>query len=246
MYSLHQLKKLRRLARSLAQGGRAVRPAGPLAHPTPGRRGPASLALAWLCLLSVGALWGADNDRGGVDPNRQPSNVGATAPMEYVLCPRDVIMVRVFEEPELETKAVISQDGTITMPLLGAIKIGSQSVARATQLIRDLLAKDYIVDPQVNLAVLESKQRQFTVMGQVQRPGVYAMPLDKPMYLLDAIAAAGGFTTRAKESDVKVQRKVDGETRIYKLDAGEMGTKASAKPFEIHLDDMILVGEKVL
>ena len=214
-------------------------------------KGGGRLALMWVLwaaalLWAAGPLQAAEEGGGVIDPNRQPSSLGAAAPMEYVLCSRDVIMIRVFEEPELETKAVISQDGTITMPLLGSVKVGGIAVGKATRLIRDLLAKDYIVDPQVNLSVLESKQRQFTVMGQVQRPGVYSLPLDQPMQLLDAIATGGGFTARAAPSKVTVQRKVEGETKVFKLDAGSMGSAPTAKPFEILPNDTIVVGEKVL
>src|SRR6266567_6323165 len=67
----------------------------------------------------------------------------------YRLAPRDVIEVKVYRQPDLDTHASISENGALTMPLLGSIPLAGKTPEEARDTIRGLLAKDYLVDPQV-------------------------------------------------------------------------------------------------
>src|SRR5437016_2449305 len=88
----------------------------------------------------------------------------------YRLAPRDVIEVKVYRQSDLDTHASISENVALTMPLLGSVPIAGKTPEEARDTIRGLLAKDYLVDPQVSLTVAEYAKRLFTVMGEVQRP----------------------------------------------------------------------------
>ncbi len=169
--------------------------------------------------------------------------VSAVSP-EYVLRPGDVVQVKVYQEEDLTALSRIGKDGSITMPLLGSVKIGSNSVDKASTIIRDLLAKDYLVNPQVTINVSEFAKRRFTVLGQVQRPGTFDMPADESVSLLQAIATAGGYTRIGNPRKVTVQRTVGGENKLIRLDAEAMAQDKKQKPFEIQPDDVIVVGEK--
>ena len=184
-------------------------------------------------------------------PKQVASQQGANAPMEYVLSAKDVVMIRVLDKPELETRAIISEDGRVQVPLIGMVTLGGKSAEQATTLIREALAKDYLVNPQVMLSVIASDrelsaQQGFTVLGQVNRPGLYPIPLNKPINLLNAIAIAGGYTRMAAPSKVTVSRKVGGEMKTFKLDADAMAKDSGAKPFVIQADYTIMVGERLL
>ena len=103
----------------------------------------------------------------------------ATAPVtaaspQYVLRVGDVVQVKVYQEDDLTQVSRIGSDGTISIPLLGSVKVVSNSVDAASAIVRELLAKDYLVNPQVSLNVTEFAKRRFTVLGQVQRPGSLA------------------------------------------------------------------------
>jgi len=163
----------------------------------------------------------------------------------YILGPNDVIQVRVYQEPDLDAHERVNQDGTVTLPLLGTIALGGKSVERATLVIRDLLAKDFLVSPQVTVTVAEYAKRRFIVLGQVQRPGPYELPSEKTMSLLQAIATAGGYTRIGSPRKVTVQRVVDGAQKIFKLDAEAMSKDKDGKSFEILAEDTITVGEKL-
>jgi polysaccharide export outer membrane protein len=97
----------------------------------------------------------------------------------------------------------------------------------------------------VTLSVAEYAKRRFVVLGQVQRPGPYELPGDKPTSLLQAIAIAGGYTRIGSPRKVTVQRLVDGDQRIFKLDAEAMAKESNARMFEILPEDTITVGEKL-
>jgi polysaccharide export outer membrane protein len=107
------------------------------------------------------------------------------------------------------------------------------------------LAKDYLVNPQVSLSIVEFAKRRFTVLGEVQRPGAYDLPEDQSLNLLQAISMAGGYTRIAAPGKVTVQRQ-EGEKRlIFPLDAKAMSKDKNIKVFEILPEDTITVGESI-
>lgn len=184
----------------------------------------------------------AEASPGSTEP---PSNSVALTTKMHLLVPDDLIEIKVYQQPDLETKARIDQDGTVTMPLLGAITLSGKTAEQARALIRDLLAKDYLVNPQVSVTVIEYAKRMFTILGEVQRPGSYEIPEGQPFTLLQAIALAGGYTRIGSPGKVLVQRTVRGQKKVYNLDAGSMAKDENAQPFAILPNDNITVGERV-
>lgn len=192
-------------------------------------------------LVVIGALaWVAV---GAADP--PPTNAPPSSPATYVLTPNDVIEMRVYQEDDLLTKARIAQDGTVTIPLIGVVQIGGKTVEEATRLIRDLFDKDYLVNPQVTLTVLEYAKRRFTVLGQVQKPGTYEIPGEEKVTLLQAIAMAGGYTRLANPSRITISRTVSGQKTTLVLDGKALALDASTKPFFVMPDDIITVAERI-
>src|SRR5690349_11785566 len=162
---------------------------------------------------------GAASSQGASRSSGDSSGAVSAASPQYVLRSGDVIQVKVYQEEDLTSVSRIGKDGSITMPLLGSVKVVSNSLEKATMIVRDLLAKDYLVDPQVNLNVTEFAKRRFTVLGQVQKPGTYDMPADEAVTLLQAIASAGGYTRIANSHKITVQRTVGAENKQFKVDA---------------------------
>jgi protein involved in polysaccharide export with SLBB domain len=158
---------------------------------------------------------------------------------------KDVVQVKVYQEEDLDTKAVIDQAGAITLPLIGPVQIGNKSPDEAAEVIRSLYARDYLVNPQVSLTVLDHARIRFTVMGQVQRPGSYEFSTSERLNLLQAIAMAGGYTRSGSPSKISLQRVCDGRPSVVTVDVERMARVKKATPVEIQPDDIITVGEKM-
>lgn len=162
----------------------------------------------------------------------------------YRLTPNDIVKIKVFQEDDLTTEIRLAKDGTGTFPLLGVINLGGKTVDEAAASIRDLLGKDYLVNPQVTLTVVEYSKRRFTVLGQVQKPGSYDIPSEESVTLLQAIAMAGGFTRLAVQSKVTITRTSGGK-KTFSVDVKSAANDPDTKLFEILPDDTIIISERV-
>ena len=217
-------------------------------QPPTNLKSPKTLALALILacgLLTPGRAQTSGGNPPVQSPTQPPSDPAAVTLVspQYVLRPGDVVQIKVYQEEDLSALSRLDKEGSLTMPLLGLVAVGGNTVAQATAKIQELLGKDYLVNPQVNLNVTEFARRRFTVLGQAQRPGTYDMPADDTVTLLQAVATAGGYTRIGNPRKITVQRLVGAETKQIKLDADAMANKKE-KPFEILPDDVIIIGEK--
>jgi len=163
----------------------------------------------------------------------------------HVLVPGELIQIKVFQEPDLDTSIRIPGDGHINFPLIGEIALAGQSVQQATRVIRDRLQARFLVNPQVSIAVLEPAKRLFTVLGQVQRPGTYRFPEQQELDLLQVIGIAGGYTRLADPGRIIIKRRIDGSERVIPLDGKRLARGENVEPFSIRTGDVITVGERL-
>lgn len=114
-------------------------------------------------------------------------------PADYRLGEGDGIKISVFQNPDLTLETRVSENGIITYPLIGPIKIGGMTLAAAEQAITAALkAGGYIAQPQVNILLIKNLGNQVSVLGQVGRAGRY--PLDNfTIRLSEIVAIAGGI-----------------------------------------------------
>ena len=163
----------------------------------------------------------------------------------YVLATNDLISIKVFQEDDLQTQVRVAKDGTITFPLIGVVRVGGKTPQEAARTIRDMLAKGYLVNPQVTVSVLEYFKYRLTVLGQVQKPGSYDFPDRDRLTLLEAIGLAGGYTRGADPGKVLVKRLVNGKEMVYRLNAKNMASQGSTTAFEVLPGDVITVSESI-
>jgi protein involved in polysaccharide export with SLBB domain len=163
----------------------------------------------------------------------------------HVLVPGELVQIKVFQEPDLDTSVRIPGDGHVNFPLIGEIALAGQSVQQATRVIHDRLQARFLVNPQVSIAVLESAKRLFTVLGQVQRPGTYRFPEQQELDLLQVIGIAGGYTRLADPGRIIIKRRIDGSKKIIRLDGKRLAKGESVEPFSIISGDVITVGERL-
>ena len=177
-------------------------------------------------------------------PAQDNASTSSGKSQTYVLAPNDVVQIKVYQEDDLETKARVGQDGTISFPLIGVVPIGGKTVEQAGALIREKLDKDYLVNPQVTLIVVEYSKRRFTVLGQVQKPGSFEIPSEESVTLLEAIAMAGGYTRLADKGRVKVTRMAGDKTTTVTVDTKRESNDAETMSFQILPEDTITVPER--
>ena len=169
----------------------------------------------------------------------------ASTSQAYILAPNDVVQVKVYQEDDLETKMRIARDGTSSFPLIGVVQLGGKTVEQASNLIKQRLGKDFLVNPQVTLTVVEYSKRRFTVLGQVQKPGTFEIPNEESVTFLQAIAMAGGYTRLANKGNVTVTRITGGRKVNFSLDVNAATSALDTRPFEILPEDTITVSERV-
>lgn len=105
--------------------------------------------------------------------------------------PGDLLDVTVFNTPELSAQLRVDQQGRITLPLGGDVKVGGLKVAAASAAIEQvLLSKQIMLQPTVRVSIMEYATEGVTVLGEVRSPGIYT--LLGPHSLYDALASAGG------------------------------------------------------
>jgi polysaccharide export outer membrane protein len=151
----------------------------------------------------------------------------------------DVVKITVFQNPDMTTEARISEAGTVTFPLLGTVRVAGLTPAQAESAIAEGLKKGgYVVQPQVNVFLVQLRSRQVPVLGQVTRPGKYA--LEEPtMKLTDVLALAGGSTG----SDTVTVMKRDGSGyRKVEVDLPELFLKGDmAADMQVANGDIVFV-----
>ena len=165
----------------------------------------------------------------------------------YKLHPMDLIKVQVFQEPDLDRELRVSQDHTIVIPLIGSINVKDRTVRDAELLITELYGRDYLVNPQINLTVVEYSQRTINVLGAVNAPGAVQIPPEKNYSLLDAIARSGGFSRLANRNKVSLTRtQPDGRTANYTIDADQLVSGDANNRAAVVDGDVIFVPERLL
>ena len=122
-------------------------------------------------------------------------NVGAQEKqLDYPLGAGDAIRVQVFQNPDLTIEARVSENGSISYPLIGAVELGGLSIAAAEKKIADALKSGgFVQQPQVNIVLVQVRGNQVSVIGQVNRPGRFPLETFNTR-LSDMLAAAGGAT----------------------------------------------------
>lgn len=147
---------------------------------------------------------------------------------EYRIGSKDLLEIKVVELPELNLAVRVSEDGSITLPLIGRVEVGGMTKDAAERKIAALLAEKYVNNPQVSVFIKEYQSNRVALIGAVKTPGMYEMI--GSMNLLELISKAGGFTDNTG-NDLYVTRE------------GKDGIQVK---LTINLDDLIINGNQNL
>ena len=187
-----------------------------------------------LCL--IGSLLCA-NMHGATNPDMLRKN--------YRLNPGDVISMQVFQEPELEKEIRVDGEGLIALPLIGTVQAEGKTLLEIQREVERRYEKDYLVNPQVTLLILEYTPRRVQVLGQVNDPGFVRIPPERQLTLTQAISGAKGFNLRAKSGSVQIRRynQTKKKTEVIDMDVKQIFENPKAKDPVVNDGDLIFVPE---
>jgi polysaccharide export outer membrane protein len=145
----------------------------------------------------------------------------------------DLIVVRIFGQPDYAPPTRVSVDGTVQLPLIGAVKIAGLTTSRAADLIAGQLASaGMFVNPQVSIQVTETATQFVTVTGEMHA----IVPVSGSRRLFDILAAAGPMPERASHVITILREGVD----PIVVDLGTDPARSA------NADITVLPGDKVL
>ncbi len=155
--------------------------------------------------------------------NRAPARHVAYQPTVTVsdlIAAQDVLDVNVFKVDDLSAKKLtVEANGTISLPLIGAVKVQGLTINQAEKTITAKLKK-YMQDPKVSITRTDKAiSKRVTVEGEVRMPGVY--PIKGNLSFLQAIAMSQGLTEVADTRNVLLYR--DGGQHNVSLELIRLG-----------------------
>jgi polysaccharide biosynthesis/export protein len=158
---------------------------------------------------------------------------------EYQIGAGDVVRILVYQNPDLTLETRVTENGTITYPLIGLIKIGGMTVAAAELAIGNALKSGgFLKQPQVNVIPVQIRSNQISVLGQVNHPGRFPIETFN-IRLSEMIAIAGGIS--ATGADVAVLSGVrDGKPFRKEIDIAGMFLDNKGQ------DDVVVAGGDVI
>lgn len=163
------------------------------------------LAAASLLVLATGCGGG----RGGVegDPVPLPLPASQGSPSEgYRIAKGDLLDVVVFDAPELSRPVRVTDQGEISLPLLGTTAAAGLTTGELEARLADGLRGRYMVDPQVTVAVTEVRSDPIYVTGEVNKPGAFPLEAGRGVTVLQAVSLSEGLAPMAAKSRAMIIR----------------------------------------
>ncbi|KHK93230.1 polysaccharide biosynthesis/export family protein [Novosphingobium malaysiense] len=136
--------------------------------------------------------------------------------VQYRLSAGDALQLDVFREEAFSGEYTISDEGTISLPMVGSVQAAGKTLGQLRRELAETLRQDYVRDARINLEILNF--RPIYILGEVQKPGEYAF--SERMSVHGLVAKAGGFTYRANEKVVFIRHADEAEEKAYKLTSG--------------------------
>ena len=136
----------------------------------------------------------------------------AVADPAYVIGPEDALDIAVWRDETLKASVLVRPDGGISFPLAGDFIVAGRTAAQVrAELVKRL--EKYIPEPVVTVSVIKVSSYRIYVLGRVNKPGDFQT--GRNVDVLQALSIAGGMTPFASEDDIRIIRKVDGNSVSY-------------------------------
>lgn len=152
----------------------------------------------------------------------------------------DLLDVSVYGAGDFQKQARVSANGDITLPMLGSVHVAEMSANQAEALIaKKLVEGKFFNDPHVSVFIKEFATQGISVLGEVQKPGVY--PVLGARHLFDVISLAGGLTPKASNT-VSITHRGNGSA-LTEVTLPRDPSKSPQSNIPILPGDTVLVGK---
>jgi polysaccharide export outer membrane protein len=126
--------------------------------------------------------------------------------------PGDLLHLQVYDTPEMEQRARVTDAGNIPFSFLGSVPVSGLTPEQAAERIQDrLVAAAVMKHPQVTVRVEAYATQNASVMGEVQKPGIFE--IDTPHKVVEVLAMAGGLTILA-DRHITIERFGPGKQKV--------------------------------
>lgn len=191
-----------------------------------------SLALALDAEAVLSSIESGDSDIDGAS-----SGVLERAP--YELGPEDVLSIDVWKDEILSREVSVRPDGRISFPLIGEIIAEGRPVTDLTKEINERLSK-FVSDPRVTVAVSKVNSYKIYVIGKVKKAGEFL--LGQNADVMQALSLAEGLTPFARESSIRILRRMGGQQKVHNFDYSEvLEGKNLAQNIILRRGDVVMV-----
>jgi polysaccharide biosynthesis/export protein len=147
----------------------------------------------------------------------------------YIIGPGDGLEVKLLDAPELSGSFDVLNDGTISLPLIGSVRVSGLTLSQAQQWFA-ILYQRQLLRPEPQLRVIRPRPIRVALVGEVERPGVYSLTTSETAQteggpaislsglptVVDALQKGGGITLNANLREVILQRRLPGEFPQFK------------------------------
>jgi polysaccharide biosynthesis/export protein len=178
--------------------------------------------------------------RMGLCSYHQDSLAGDQASRDFIIGVEDVLSINVWKEPDLSIREIIVRpDGKISIPLIGDVRAKGISASQLQENIAKSLS-EFISTPMVTVTVVRIMSQTVSVMGEVQRPGSFA--LNSSMTVIDVLARAGGVTLDAKTKKIRILRQDNGRTIQFLVNYNDIKNgKSLQQNIKLYNGDVVIV-----
>ena len=169
--------------------------------------------------------------------------VSPTVGQEYTIGPHDVLGITVWGQADLSRDYGVDPDGFIPFPLIGRVKAAGSTPKELAAQLTEMLGKDYLVNPQVIVAVKEYLSQKVQVLGAAEKPGVYY--LTGPTTLLEILSRAGGFASTAGKQVLLVRNHgaSDGSSAALRLSLEKIQAGDPSENARVQSQDIVIVSK---
>jgi len=135
--------------------------------------------------------------------------------VEYVIGEGDSLLIKVWQNPDLDDEVMVRPDGMISFSLVGDIRAQGLAISEFKADLTEAL-KEYVKYPRVSVSIKKMGGKRVIVLGQVKSPGIYSVTGRKT--ILEAIGLAGGFNEDAVSSSVILVKSGFDNPKAQRLD----------------------------